>query len=65
MLVYGEEVSERVSILYILASVAPMVPRVKRERMGASGFHIIDHRGCSKVRNLGCGLDDGYGYMLV
>ena len=64
MLVYGGEVDERPPKLLILASVAPMAPRVKRERMGGSDFGTFGLLSSRKVRNLGCGQRPDFGSGL-
>ena len=56
MRVYGGEVGRRPSEMLEMASVAPMAPRVKRERMDVVGVHCFGHLDGPKLRNLGCGL---------
>ena len=64
MLVYGGEVTRRPPRLLILASVAPMAPRVKRERTGILEIDISGYQAGPNVRNLGCGLEGRSQYGL-
>ena len=56
MLVYGGEVWKRPLELSKMASVAPMAPRVKREKMDSGDFFVLGSLSGSKLRNLGCGV---------